>query len=81
MLRALDAAGADVRTPREDILRGGFVSVRFADAAARCERLRARGVFVDHRGELLRIGPAPYTTDDELDAGVAAVLSADGPCG
>lgn len=76
VIAALDAAGADLRTPREDDARGGFVSVRFSDAAARCDALRAQGVFVDHRGDLLRIGPAPYTTDDELDAGVAAVLSA-----
>lgn len=75
VLALLDAAGADVRTPREDHARAGFVSVRFEDAAARCEALRARGVYVDSRGDLVRIGPAPYTTDDEIDEGVAAVLS------
>jgi kynureninase len=75
------AAGADVRTPLADAARGGFVSVRFADAAARCDALRARGIFVDHRGALLRVGPAPYTTDDEIDRGVEAVLSAGGSCG
>ena len=54
---------------------------RFADAAARCDALRARGIYVDHRGELLRVGPAPYTTDAEIDEGVAALLSAGGSCG
>jgi len=32
--------------------------------------LRSRGVYVDSRGELLRLGPAPYTTDDELERAV-----------
>lgn len=81
VLDLLLAAGADVRTPLADVARGGFVSVRFADAAARSEALRARGIYVDHRGELLRVGPAPYTTDEEIDRGVAALLSAGGSCG
>jgi len=55
--------------------------VRFDDAAARCDALRARGIYVDHRGDLLRVGPAPYTTDEEIDRGVAAVLSAGGSGG
>lgn len=76
IIAALDRAGADLRTPREDARRGGFVSVRLGDAAARCDVLRARGVYVDHRGDLLRIGPAPYTTDAEIDLGVDALLSA-----
>lgn len=81
VLDLLLAAGADVRTPLADASRGGFVSVRFSDAAARCDALRARGIYVDHRGELLRVGPAPYTTDEEIDRGVAALLSAGGSCG
>jgi hypothetical protein len=30
-------------------------------------------VFVDARGDVVRLGPAPYLTDAELDAGVAAL--------
>lgn len=30
-------------------------------------RLRARGVRTDHRGSMLRFGPAPYVTDDQID--------------
>ena len=38
------------------------------------ERLRQRGVLVDSRDDLLRLGPAPYLTDDEIDRGVQALL-------
>jgi len=78
VIDALDAAGMDLRTPRADAARGGFVAVRVPDAGAVCDALRARGVFVDSRGDSLRIGPAPYTTDEELDAGVAAVVALSG---
>jgi kynureninase len=40
--------------------------------------LRARGIFVDARGDLLRLGPAPYVTDEEIDRGVAALLEVKG---
>ena len=63
--------GFDVRTPRAEPERGGFVTVRLDDASGTVERLRARGVFVDARGELLRFGPAPYLTDAEIDEALA----------
>lgn len=75
ILDALDAAGMDVRTPREDSARGGFVSVRVKDAGAVCDALRAEDVFVDSRGDALRLGPAPYLTDAEIDHGVARVIA------
>jgi selenocysteine lyase/cysteine desulfurase len=65
--------GADVRTPRADAERGGFVSIRVQHANAVVEKLRAEGILTDARGELLRLGPAPYVTNDELDRAVAAV--------
>jgi kynureninase len=54
--------------------RGGFVAVRVEGAEAVVGRLRERGIFVDSRGKLLRIGPAPYLTDDEIDRGTFAVV-------
>lgn len=75
LLDALDAAGLAVRTPRAPDARGGFVAVRVPDASAACEALRARGIYVDSRGDTVRLGPAPYTLDDELDAGVAALAA------
>ena len=40
------------------------------------EALRKRGVFVDSRGDRLRLGPAPYLRDDELDRGTDLVIGA-----
>jgi hypothetical protein len=33
-------------------------------------------VFADNRGTLLRLGPAPYLSDDQLRAAVAAIAHA-----
>jgi kynureninase len=66
-------AGFTRISPDDAALRGGFVAVRVADAPRTVAGLRARGVFVDARGDVVRLGPAPYLTDDELDAGVAAL--------
>ncbi|MCB9593691.1 MAG: kynureninase [Sandaracinaceae bacterium] len=61
--------GWNVRTPEA---RGGFVTVELDDASGTVARLRERGVFVDARGRLLRFGPAPYVTDDEIERALAA---------
>jgi selenocysteine lyase/cysteine desulfurase len=76
ILARLDAAGlADrVLAPRDDARRGGFATVRAPRAESAVEALRARGVLVDARGENLRMGPAPYLTDDEIDRGADAVI-------
>lgn len=67
--------GLEVITPREDDGRGGFVAVRLEGAARVVDALRARGVFADARGDVLRLGPAPYVTDDELDRAIEALRS------
>ncbi len=67
--------GLDVVTPRDPQARGGFVSVRLPDAAAAAKQLHERGVLVDHRGALLRLGPAPYTLDEELERGCRELRS------
>jgi kynureninase len=53
--------------------RGGFVAIRSPQARELAHRLRERGVFVDARGEVLRMGPAPYLRDDQLTDAVAAL--------
>jgi kynureninase len=72
ILDRIDARGlgAAVVSSRDDDRRGGFVTVRVPRAAEAVDRLRARGVFVDSRRDLLRIGPAPYLLDEEIDRGV-----------
>lgn len=65
--------GLDVRSPRDPAARGGFVTVRVPDADRVVSALRERGVYTDARGELLRLGPAPYVSDDEIDQALAHV--------
>jgi selenocysteine lyase/cysteine desulfurase len=71
-----DVPGVAVATPLRDAERGGFVALRTLDpsqASAVSTALRADGVFTDARGDLLRLGPAPYLTDAELDEALAMV--------
>jgi len=68
---ALVAAGHDVVSPREAAARGGFVAVRVENPAEVIERSRRDGAHFDARGNIVRLGPAPYTTQAELDRGIA----------
>lgn len=57
------------RTVRLDDL-GGFLALRSRRAAEWCRALHARGVLTDSRGDALRLGPAPYLSDSQLDSAV-----------
>jgi len=70
------AAGLQVVAPRDPARRGGFVAVRCPFAGKLVQALRERNVWVDARGDVVRLGPAPYLLDAEIDAGVAAVVDA-----
>jgi selenocysteine lyase/cysteine desulfurase len=54
----------DRDVPLTDI--GGFLALRSPAATALTTRLRARGVWTDARGDVLRFGPAPYLSDRQL---------------
>ena len=56
---------------REDY--GGFLALEVADAEEVSRRLAGEGVMTDSRGRYLRLGPAPYVTDDQLRRAVEAV--------
>lgn len=45
---------------------GGFLALRSPAATSLTSKLRARGVWTDARGEVLRFGPAPYLSDQQL---------------
>jgi kynureninase len=62
-------------SPRDPARRGGFVALRTPRAGALVSALRAEGVYADSRGDLLRLGPAPYVTDDEIDVGTDILRS------
>lgn len=64
---------ADILTPRDPEARGGFVSIRHPEAGALVAQLKGRGIFADARGDRLRLGPAPYVLDDEIDEAVEAL--------
>ncbi len=65
--RIIDALpDADFATPREPAARAGFVAVRHPRAVEISAHLRRQGIYTDARGEYLRVGPAPYTTDEEI---------------
>ncbi len=46
--------------------RAGFLALRAADAEGLFVALLDRGVRTDYRGDVLRLGPAPYLCDDQL---------------
>ena len=79
LAREFDALGLDPKVidrdrrsaPLSSI--GGFLSLRAPNASAISRRLRERNVWTDYRGESLRLRPAPYVSDDQLRAALAAL--------
>jgi kynureninase len=45
---------------------GGFLALRAPRAGELVDALRKRGVLTDQRGAVLRLGPAPYLSDQQL---------------
>ncbi len=64
----LDAEPALITRDRTVLLQatGGFLALRSPHAGTLGRLLREREVLTDHRGDVLRLGPAPYLTDDQL---------------
>jgi kynureninase len=62
--------------PMPDERRAGFLALRTPHATRIVQSLRLRNVFADARGDILRLGPAPYLDDRQLDDGVAALAEA-----
>jgi selenocysteine lyase/cysteine desulfurase len=52
---------------------GGFLALRAPRADELVLRLRERGVHADARGDLLRLGPAPYLSDRQLRDAIRAL--------
>jgi kynureninase len=72
--RALDVDPARAHVePIADGRRAGFLAIRMKDAVQAAQALHDRCVFVDARGDILRVGPAPYLSDDQLRSAVAAL--------
>ena len=77
------AAGVDALDPDPAVLnrdraarlsrRGGFLALDTPHAGEICCKLRGRGVYADFRGRVMRLGPAPYVTGEQLDEAVAVL--------
>jgi kynureninase len=50
---------------------GGFLALRSPHAGALQRALAERGVLTDSRGPWLRLGPAPYLSDEQIEAAIA----------
>ena len=72
---ALDLDSAILSRDRDARLsrRGGFLTMDTPRAGEICCKLRGRGVYADFRGRVLRLGPAPYVTGEQLDEAVAVL--------
>lgn len=58
---------------------GGFLALRSPAAGEISAKLRRLGVLTDHRGERLRLGPAPYLADGQIERAVALLGEASRP--
>lgn len=72
---ALDAHPALLTRDRSRPLerRGGFLALETPRAGEICCKLRERRVYADYRDRVLRLGPAPYVTGEQLDDAAAAL--------
>jgi selenocysteine lyase/cysteine desulfurase len=70
---ALDADPGIIRRDRETPLSqvAGFLALTAPEAGRLCRQLHGRGVFADSRGQVLRLGPAPYLSDRQLREAIA----------
>ena len=54
---------------------GGFLAISTKGAAKVEQALRKKNIWIDHRGDTLRLGPAPYVSDSQISE-AAATLNA-----
>jgi len=83
LARLFDRLDADPGLVRRDRLMpldalGGFLALESPRAGELCQLLRKRGVLTDYRGDVLRLGPAPYLADAQLEAAMDALSDAIG---
>ena len=73
----LDDVTRDRETPLE--LFGGFLAVESERAEELSRRLLEAGVVTDSRRRYLRFGPAPYLSDEQLEAAIEQLGRVAGP--
>jgi kynureninase len=60
----LQVISRESETPLDRV--AGFLSLKTPHAARLQKELTASGVLTDYRNDILRLGPAPYITDEQL---------------
>jgi kynureninase len=74
LIELADAAGFDVRSPRDPERRGGTVTVHVPEFPAVHRELGERGVICDFRPDAgIRLGPHFFTSDDELRTAIGEI--------
>ena len=73
-LRELNQHQMEILTgsTRNDAI-GGFWAIPVSHAGRIQKALRKRTIWTDYRGDVLRLGPAPYTTDAQLREAIAVI--------
>jgi kynureninase len=75
LIELADAAGFEVKSPRDPERRGGTVTVAPPEFPAVHAELEARGILCDFRPDAgIRLGPHFFTTDEELRFAVAEIV-------
>jgi kynureninase len=69
----VDSAVAAI-VPMPDDRRGGFLAIQTSHARDLSRALRTRDIFTDFRGDILRLGPAPYVSDQQLRDAMEGLL-------
>lgn len=70
---ALDLPKDKIHLPVEVEYMGGFLALKSPHARPLSEKMRDRGVHTDYRGHWLRLGPAPYLCDEQLEDSMLAL--------
>lgn len=79
LIDGLDARDFEVKTPRDDALRGGVVNVQVADPEAAERALVDDGFCLSVRAGGLRLSPHFYNTAEEIDRAIEAVAEVADP--
>jgi len=67
------ASAIDVELPVTLSSMGGFFALSASDAARLQRELRQRNIRTDYRGDTVRLGPAPYITDEQIETATAVI--------
>jgi kynureninase len=75
---SLDLDPALIARDRSVALRdiAGFLVLRSPRAGDICKKLHEQGVYTDYRGDVLRMGPAPYLSDEQIERAMGRLRDA-----